>query len=188
MPIIYFFTYKIFGDKFLVILFSFLFNIIFSYLTHELIEKKFRSEKIFTKKHSIFYCVSYSILIFTIFIFPNGFFNKNIKKNKEAKIYFDAINKNDPNAFECRGADVGKFCTYGNKNRINTVVWGDSHMSQQIVTLDRVAKNKTLVFMKLLPLDVRQYFIRIEATKVDNFVILEKKILKSLLKKIKLNE
>ena len=39
----------------------FLFTIIFSYLTHELIEKKFRSEKIFTKKHSIFYCVSYSI-------------------------------------------------------------------------------------------------------------------------------
>ena len=80
LPIIYFFTYKIFGDKFLVILFSFLFTIIFSFLTHELIEKKFRSEKIFTKKHSIFYCVSYSILIFTIFIFPNGFFNKNIKK------------------------------------------------------------------------------------------------------------
>ena len=149
LPAIYFVKNFLFDNKVIILSSSFLISLVFSIFTFKFIEKRFRSDKLFTIKHMSYYSFILFIFIVTTIYFPEGVYNKKIVDNPKTKNAFFAISNNDPNVEKCRNTSIDAFCVYGDITKLNFAVWGDSHLNQQVVSLDKTGKANKFGFYEI---------------------------------------
>ncbi|MBD1169000.1 acyltransferase [Pelagibacterales bacterium SAG-MED08] len=146
--IIYFFNLeKIKELNFANSILIFLLTFALSFISYSVIEKPLR-----LKTNKIFKIFFYSFFIIFLIIINN----KNFIKIKQTQRFdsnilkeYENFNNYEKKYSNCRGKSIKNACIYGNKNNLNTVLWGDSHLNQLAPVINKIANEKNLGFKEL---------------------------------------
>jgi hypothetical protein len=146
--IIYFFNLeKITELNFLNSTLIFLVTFILSYISYNVIEKPLRLK---TKK--IFKFLTYSFaIIFLIIINNKNFIEIKQTKRLDSNILkeYEDFNNYEKKYSNCRGKSIINSCIYGDKENLNTLLWGDSHLNQLTPVINKIANEKKIGIQEL---------------------------------------
>jgi peptidoglycan/LPS O-acetylase OafA/YrhL len=125
----------------------FLVTFALSFISYNIIEKPLR-----LKTNKIFKIFLYFFSIFFLIIINN----KNFIEIKQTQRFdnnilkeYENFNNYEQEYSNCRGKSIENACIYGNKRKLNTVLWGDSHLNQLAPVIEKIAINKDMGFKEL---------------------------------------
>lgn len=128
-----------FKDWFILIPITF----IFSHLSYNYIEKKFKNETNINKISLSYVLISLVLLVFVSIENLRTIDPKYLK-------YWKNTEYNDPNMKKCRGVPLKNSCVYGETDsNYQVLLWGDSHLNQLVPLINNLSSKHKFHFTEI---------------------------------------